>query len=148
MILKATGLSLVTLASLAVLAIVWFGSIEIAVAFLRGERLIPSSRTVDLGECVVGQAYEIPLVVHNFSDQEAILQDVQNSCRCVDKDWGAVTIPPGESRSISLSRTYLEEGEVTRQNILLQFRTDHLEMVRVVTNATVVSPGVPTLAGE
>ncbi len=84
------------------LAHLGFGSVPAAVAYFRGERVSVEPRLVDVGEGTAGESREVAVIVSNWTDQPIRLIGGTADCSCTVLDDLPVTIPPKESRSISV----------------------------------------------
>lgn len=84
------------------LAHLGFGSVPAAIAYFRGERVSIEPRLVDVGSGVGGESRRVSVTVTNWTDQPVHLFGGTADCSCSVLDDLPVTIPAGESRSVSL----------------------------------------------
>jgi Protein of unknown function (DUF1573) len=80
-----------------------FGSIDAALASIRNERLSVFPALIDMGEGVPGETREAKVELTNRTDQPIRLIGGSADCSCTVLADLPVTIPPGESRSITVA---------------------------------------------
>ena len=99
----ALGGYLLLLGAVAAVAHHRFGSIDGAIAFLRGERLSLTPGLVDMGDGGPGETREASLELTNRTDHAIRLIGGTVDCSCTVLNDLPVTVPPGETRSITVS---------------------------------------------
>jgi Methylamine utilisation protein MauE len=80
-----------------------YGSSESALARLRGEVLSAAPEYLQLGEGVPGQVLFAAVNVRNWSDQPVRLIGGSSDCSCVTTTDLPLTVPPGESRAVTVA---------------------------------------------
>ncbi|MBI1829924.1 MAG: DUF1573 domain-containing protein [Planctomycetes bacterium] len=88
--------------SLALFANLHYGSLDAAIASLRQERLSVSPGLLDMGQGVADETREATVELTNWTDRPIRLIGGTSDCSCTVLGDLPVTIPPGESRSISI----------------------------------------------
>ncbi len=82
---------------------IWlFGSLDAALAHVRGERVSVRPGVVDLGSRVPGQSVEATVELGNRTDKPVRIVGGTSDCSCVTTSDLPVTLGPGESRSVSI----------------------------------------------
>ena len=97
------GVYLLLMGILAAVAYLGFGSIDAALAILRGERLSIYPSLVDMGEGVPGETRNASIELTNRTDMPIRVIGGTSDCSCTVLGDLPVTIPPGESRSITVA---------------------------------------------
>ena len=99
-----------------------FGSVEVAVAKLRGESLSVTPY-VDFGSGKPGEALEATATVTNYTDAPVRLIGGTSDCSCATIEDFPLTIPPGERASFRLKLNVIagKGGQFTR---VVTVRTD------------------------
>ena len=97
------GVYLLVMAALAAVAYLGYGSVDAALASLRQERISVSPSLVDMGEGVPGETRQATVELTNRTDKPVRLIGGTADCSCTVLADLPVTIPPGESRSITVS---------------------------------------------
>lgn len=93
---KTTVATTAILASaLTLVAIVRFGSIPTALAYLSGERLLVAKSSKSFGAVEAGTQLEIPFEVMNHSDRTVTIVGARSSCDCTIASNLPSTIRPG-----------------------------------------------------
>ncbi|MEO2088913.1 MAG: DUF1573 domain-containing protein [Gemmataceae bacterium] len=90
------------LALLAGLGTLAFGSLDAAIAKLRGEPLGVSPAVLDFGTGKPGESLSTSVTVRNFTTDPVRLIGGTSDCSCLVTQDLPVTIPPGESVSIAV----------------------------------------------
>jgi hypothetical protein len=93
-------LSGVVLASVFGLATHMFGSVPSAVAFLRGNRIIPDSYIRDFGTLRQGQRVSVTFSLTNYTKQPITLLGAKSSCSCLAASDLPVVVPPGAKTDV------------------------------------------------
>ena len=88
---------------LAAVACLGFGSIDAALAILRGERLSIYPSLVDMGEGVPGETRNASIELTNRTDMPIRVIGGTSVCSCTVLGDLPVTVPPGESRLINVA---------------------------------------------
>lgn len=91
------------LAFIAIFSAAYFGSIRSAIAVLRGERLSVYPALVEMGIGVPGEERNASVELTNRTDQPIRLIGGTADCSCTVLGDLPVTIPAGESRSITVT---------------------------------------------
>ncbi|MCI0458911.1 MAG: DUF1573 domain-containing protein [Gemmataceae bacterium] len=79
-----------------------FGSLDAALAHVRGERVSVRPGVVDLGRGVPGQSVDATVELGNRTDKPVRIVGGTSDCSCVTTSDLPVTLGPGESRSVSI----------------------------------------------
>lgn len=104
---------------LAGLATATAGSVDAALAQLRGERLSIQPRLADVGRGRAGETREITLQLRNWADEPIRIIGGTSDCSCVATEQLPITIPAGESRSLTVKmRLPAKQGTFTRKAFL------------------------------
>ena len=113
----------VALAAAALVGSLTFGSLDAAVARLRGEFLAVSPAAVDFGGGKPGELLSTTVKVRNFSDAPVRLIGGTSDCSCIVTQDFPVTVPPRESADITLKMKVPSEstGQMSRT---LEVHTD------------------------
>jgi hypothetical protein len=93
--------ALITSAILA-LGYVHFGSLRVAFAYLRGERLISSSRLIECGALQPGAERDLEFSICNFTAASIKLLGATPTCGCIITDQVPASIAPGERKQMHL----------------------------------------------
>ncbi|MBI2807076.1 MAG: DUF1573 domain-containing protein [Planctomycetes bacterium] len=97
------GAYLLLLGSVAGIAHVRYGSIDAALASLRNERLSLQPALVDMGEGIAGEERDASVELTNWTEHPIRLIGGTADCSCTVLGDLPITIPPGESRSITVT---------------------------------------------
>jgi hypothetical protein len=97
------GVYLLLMGVLVAVAYLGFGSIDASLASLRGERLSIHPSLVDMGEGLPGETRNTTVELTNRTDRPIRIIGGTSDCSCTVLADLPVTIPPGESRSISIA---------------------------------------------
>lgn len=99
---------------LVVVAVYMFGSIESALGYLRGDRLIPEVRSKSFG-LISGHAdLLIPIRIKNLLRRPVRVLGAKTSCTCVVIDNLPMTLPPTSVSAIRVRvRPSVKSGQVT-----------------------------------
>ena len=100
--LKWAGLLAGVFALLAVAGVLIDGSLDAAVARLRGQSLDVTPSTLDFGTGKPGEVLTVPLTVRNYSSHPVRLIGGTSDCSCLTTGDMPVTIPAGERVTISV----------------------------------------------
>lgn len=117
-----TGAVALTCALLVVAGSLVFGSVEAAVAKLRGESL-SVTLYIDFGSGKPGEVLEATATVINYTDAPVRLIGGTTDCTCAAVDDFPLTIPPGDKVSFRIRLRVLsaQSGQLTRTAMV---RTD------------------------
>lgn len=88
------------LAGLGVVAHVQFGSLSVAQAYLRGDRLIVLPSEMSFGEGHVGSEKQVTFTVVNLTGKDVQLLGNKTGCSCVATDDFPVHIASGDRRDV------------------------------------------------
>lgn len=80
-----------------------FGSVRAALAYFRGERISVEPRLVNVGTGERGQTQEASVTLSNWTDHPIQVFGGTANCSCTVLDDLPVTIPPNESRPVTVS---------------------------------------------
>ncbi len=100
---SVVGVYLLLMGILVGVAYLGFGSIDSALASLRGERLSIFPSLIDMGEGVPGEMRNASVELTNRTDHPIRIIGGTSDCSCTVLGDLPVTIPPGESRSINVA---------------------------------------------
>lgn len=92
----------IVLATLAGVGTLAFGSLDAAIAKLRGEPLSVSPALLDFGHGKPGESLTTSVTVRNYTTDPVRLIGGTSDCSCLVTQDLPVTIPPGESVSIAV----------------------------------------------
>lgn len=96
-----------------------FGSPAGALAYFRGDRLIPDHLEGSFGELGQGQRAVVKFGLTNASGKEIRVLGAKTECTCIFADELPLSVPPGRKRTINVAvRTESREGSV-RESIRL-----------------------------
>lgn len=111
-----TGTVAVTSGLLVAAGSLHFGSVEAAVAKLRGENLVLTPSYVDFGSGKPGETLEATATVTNYTDEPVRLIGGTTDCTCATVDEFPLTIPPGETASFRIRLKVIGDkgGQLTR----------------------------------
>jgi hypothetical protein len=100
----ATTLLLVAIGVLilAASAILKFGSIEAALAFVAGDRLLISTQTQSVGDLLPGQRSTVEFRLTNLSNAPVIVVGARVSCVCVSVQELPLAVPRSETRRLAI----------------------------------------------
>ena len=105
-----------TLIVLAIGAIFAFGSVQVAIAYLRGERLVPYPRVVDIGEVSPGERTQVRFSVHNLSDRPVkLVGGGASNCPCLSIPGLPVTVASGDSIPVAVDYKHLSPRSAPRE---------------------------------
>jgi hypothetical protein len=97
------GVYLLLMGTLAAVAYFGFGSVDAAIASLRQERLSVYPGLIDMGDGIPGETREAKVELTNRTDELIRVVGGTSDCSCTVLSDLPVTIPPGESRSITVA---------------------------------------------
>ena len=122
-VLKWAGGMAIALALLAGLGVAAYGSLEVAVAKLRGESLGTIPTTLDFGSGKSGELLTTSVTVRNYTDRPVRLIGGTSDCSCITTQDMPVTIEPGESATIGVKLMVpsANTGQLTKR---IDLRTD------------------------
>jgi hypothetical protein len=98
--LKTLGVGTACVAGLGTLSVLAFGSLDGALARLRGESLSVSTSYLDFGEGSPNEILTATVEITNRSDGPVQLVGGTSDCSCIATDDMPVTIQPGESAGV------------------------------------------------
>ncbi len=125
------GVALAALAG----ALVWrFGTPGLALAWLRGERLVLSPAEADLGECQPRTEHVARFTLANLTDRPVRVVGGEQSCACVALDELPVEVAARGSGEISVQFFVAGEGLYAQQ--LLLYIDDDGELKTVSARVT------------
>ena len=112
------------LAAIAVYGLIEFGSVAAALAYVRGDRLIPDAYVKSFGDAPSGSQPKIRFVISNYSKIPHKILGIRSSCTCLVSDGDLpVIIPGGAHFGLRIGvRERLEQGPVSESFTLY---TDH-----------------------
>jgi hypothetical protein len=97
----------------------WLGTSEAAWALLHGDEIVVIPATVDLGDCLAGDAKELELRVVNLSSSRVTLTGVHTSCSCIlASALPEVLEPRGASTLRMTVHASGDRGSFARQAVL------------------------------
>jgi methylamine utilization protein MauE/uncharacterized protein DUF1573 len=98
-----------------------YGSLEAALARLRGETITVAPSYVDFGEGKPGETLERTVEVRNWTDRTVCIIGGTSDCSCVTTEGLPIAILPGKSCNIPIQMTISsrENGAMTRTARLL-----------------------------
>jgi len=106
-------------ASLIMVGIFWFGSIASALAYLRGDGLIPDAYTKSFGTATLNERPSVEFLLSNYTKQPIKVLGSNSTCTCLVTSNLPLIIPPNgkailkvNARSKSRSRPYSERVRV------------------------------------
>lgn len=95
-VLTTTVLVLVGLTSVTVVGIQWFGSTASALAYLRGDRLVPDAYSKSFGTATKDERPSVKFLLRNCTGQPIKILGVTQSCTCMaTSDLPMVISPHG-----------------------------------------------------
>lgn len=98
----------------------WFGSLDSAVAFLRGDLVSVQPGIVDLGSAPSGEFHQADVRLTNRMEKPVTLFGGTSDCSCLVTANLPATLMPGESVKLSLTMRFPHEpGRFTRSAIFL-----------------------------
>ncbi len=106
------------------------GSVMIALAYLRGERLIIDPIVAFANDGLPGEEREILFRVLNFTDRPVKLLGANSSCTCASTKDLPLVIPPAESRMLSVTYRFSEAQSSLEEIVTLY--TDDRQRSRLV----------------
>lgn len=122
---RTTVLSALALALVASGAVFRFGSLSTAVAYLRGDRIIPDAYTKTFGEAAVRERPSIDFLLGNWAKEPIKVLGTNSSCSCLVSSGVPVVIRPGESAVLSVRA--LSKGKAGPYSSRLSVITDDRE---------------------
>jgi len=128
---RAAALSTFGLALVASGAVFWFGSLSTAVAYLRGDRIIPDAYTKTFGEVPARERPSIDFLLRNWGKEPIKVLGTNSPCSCLISSGVPVVIRPGESAVLSVRA--LSKGRAGPYSSRLSVITDDRESDVVLT---------------
>jgi hypothetical protein len=119
----------VLLGVLALVSVVHFGSMDAAIAALRGERLSLDPAMVDMGQGVPGEERDASVELTNRTDKPIRLIGGTADCSCTVLGDLPVTIPSGESRSITVTMRLPKSAGIFNRKAHLKIDDDGFKSV-------------------
>jgi hypothetical protein len=112
----------VGLAFVVACALLWFGSVASALAYLGGDRLLVDARSKSFGPVERGRTASVVFRFANASKSPITLMGVSSSCACAFAEGLPGTIGPGAERRVKVAiQTQNKVGRVTEK---LRFYSD------------------------
>lgn len=99
---QRAGLTLFVMAAVIFSAIIWTGSPDAALSRLRGERLVVTTPSLDLGAGLVGDRLEAVATARNYSSAAINIVGGATGCTCISTEGLPVTIPPNGQGNVSI----------------------------------------------
>jgi hypothetical protein len=128
------GAAILLLASSGLWVVYQFGSPEAALAYLRGQSVSVQPSMLNLGEGFSGEVQEGSIEVANWSDHPIRLIGGTSDCSCVVSEDLPLTIPPRQSRRVSVRMRLPDvRGIFSRSAVLL---TDDAQTRRIAFRLT------------
>lgn len=113
----------VTCGLLAAAGSLLFGSVEAAVARLRGETVTVSPTDIDFGAGKPGERFEATATVANYTGEPVRLIGGTTDCACATVDDFPLTVPPGGKADVRVRLTVIgESGSRLARDVMV--RTD------------------------
>jgi hypothetical protein len=127
-----------------VLLWVWiqFGSVNIALAYLRGERLIITPSVLSLGDAELGEERQLSVTLANHTPRDVTIVGGGSSCSCLALDRFPILIPRGQERELLVKvKVSATPGSTsTTFNQAVQYYTDSefgpILLVQIVARVT------------
>lgn len=100
---------------LVLLASIFYPSLAVALAAVRGEEIVISPNQLSFGDCRSGETHREQFVVTNLSDQRRTILGHKLDCNCAIIDDFPFVLEPGESRTVlvSLNVPEVSPGRIT-----------------------------------
>jgi len=125
-----------------VAALYWyFGSLQLAAAYVRGERIVVLPYEVNLGECDSETLHDAVFTIRNLTGGTLRLVGSEQDCNCVTLDEAAQWIGPHESHTMALRvrvagsqefvhriLLYFDDGELTTRVVQVRARAKPVPM--------------------
>jgi len=123
-----------------------FGSLAVAAAYLRGERLMIRPDVVDLGELREGEEREVCLEATNFGGVPVRIVGSRSNCSCTVTQDLPITVPPGISREVRVfvKPAFADGTTVFSQDVV--FFTD--VRAQPICRTTIIGKAVDAFEGE
>jgi hypothetical protein len=80
-----------------------FGSVDSALAYVRGDRLMADARSRSFGEVEKGQHASVVFELANTSDREINVLGARTGCTCLFAEGLPLPVPPRSRRSIRIA---------------------------------------------
>jgi len=77
-----------------------FGSMGVALAYLRGQSVFVTPKSYDIGVCTDQELKVAKFRIHNLSRSDLVVTGANTNCTCVMPGEYPISIPPGKSREI------------------------------------------------
>ncbi len=106
-----------------------FGSPSTSLAYLRGERVIASPSTYDVGEGRSGEMKRAVFRLHNLTGSPLTITGGATSCTCITQERFPIRIEPAMSVDMTVSIKLSEKPGMLPQSIILY--TDSSEQPEV-----------------
>lgn len=108
-----------------------FGSVEVAVAKLRGETLTADAAFIDMGSGKPGETLTATATVANWTGRPVRILGGTADCSCITTDDFPLVIPPNSKASFRIRMKVLSDasGHVSRT---ISIRTDHADRPQLV----------------
>jgi Protein of unknown function (DUF1573) len=139
------GLVLVASASLvALLAVVCharFGSVTVALRYLRGDRLIATPTYFDLGTIEPKTDKSLIFYIYNWTGEQIEILGSNSSCGCMTTAKLPLTLLPNQSETISIAYRSSAEGQPFEQHIDFYTDYDRKRYIRVTIRGAVSGSG-------
>jgi hypothetical protein len=117
----------------------YFGSLSLAMAYLKGKRFYVSPLVVDLGDCVSGSKHVAKFTVSNFMDQPIRIVGSEEECECLTLDKLPITLDPYVSKDISIEAFVAGQGKFSH-SIILYVDVGELDSIALKINTRVLLP--------
>jgi hypothetical protein len=95
------------------IAVAVFGSIPVALRYLRGERLVVEPTTISVGDGFAGVEEEAAFLIRNLSDKPVCILGATQSCTCLSIEQLPISILAHTSRVMRLG--IRREGKSTER---------------------------------
>ncbi len=134
---------------LALAGILGFGSLDAAVGYVSGGRVLPTVTSFHVGQISPGEMGTAQFEIMNFSFQVVRVIGAKSTCKCVALSDLPLTIPPGESRPF---KVLLEGNSSSRAVLQREAATlvldDPSRFLTLSVTATVVPSPPPVIVSQ
>jgi hypothetical protein len=113
------GVVLAIVAAVLLAALGWrFGSMPVAMAWMRGERFVLSPVDVDLGECESRTEHVVKFKLTNLADRSIRVVGSEQTCSCVTLGDLPIDIEPNATAEVAV-RFFVAARETYSQQLIL-----------------------------
>ncbi|MFO0960897.1 MAG: DUF1573 domain-containing protein [Isosphaeraceae bacterium] len=147
-VLRNTLAAVLVLAGVSAWGLARFGSIPSALAYARGDRLIPDARSLSFGRVDPGSTVEVGTGLTNHADRPIQLIGSNASCSCLLPEELPVVISPGGSHRFKIGIDSHARRGVVHERIVIFTDSPTQSQVGLTVSGEILTPRPSEPPGE